>query len=158
MSAGLGLGEKISQRLVPLSIATGLKQAISPDHEGGRGVADRIAGGAQAAGGAAVLSGGALLEAGASVGVAAAVPVAGWAVLGATGGYFLGSYVYDKWGDDIAAGAKSAWNATSDAVGNAVDSTVDTTVDAALHPSRAVKTAEHAVNGTVDSVKKLKFW
>ncbi|RNG31116.1 putative T7SS-secreted protein [Streptomyces botrytidirepellens] len=159
---GVGAAEtigKISKAMMPLAIVGGLKQAISPDHGGGRGVADRIAGGAQALGGGAVLSetalGGGLL---ASEAVAASIPVAGWAVVGATGAYFAGSYIYDKWGDDIAAGAKTAWNATSDAVGSAVDNTVDTTVNAALHPSHAVKTAEHVVDGTVDSVKKLKFW
>ncbi|MFD8463452.1 putative T7SS-secreted protein [Streptomyces antimycoticus] len=154
-----GLMYKLNKALVPFAIAGGLKQAISPDHEGGRGLADRIAGGAQALGGAAVLTEGALGGTFlASEAALAAVPVAGWAVLGATGAYFAGSYIYDKWGDDIAAGAKSAWNATSHAVTNTVDKTVDATVNAALHPSGAVKAAEHVVDGTVNSVKKLKFW
>ncbi|MFI8991805.1 putative T7SS-secreted protein [Streptomyces antimycoticus] len=159
ISSGMGLFGEISKRFLPLSVATGLKQAVSPDHEGGRGWGDRFAGGLQAAGGAAVIGGeGAALYFGVGATAAAAVPVAGWAVLGATGAYFLGSYVYDKWGDDIAAGAKSAWNATSHAVTNTVDRTVDATVNAALHPSGAVKAAEHVVDGTVNSVKKLKFW
>ncbi|GAA0702614.1 hypothetical protein GCM10009548_89630 [Streptomyces malaysiensis subsp. malaysiensis] len=154
-----GLMYKLNKALVPFAIAGGLKQAISPDHEGGRGLADRIAGGAQALGGAAVLTEGALGGTFlASEAALAAVPVAGWAVLGATGAYFAGSYIYDKWGDDIAAGAKSAWNTTSHAVTNTVDKTVDATVNAALHPSGAVKAAEHVVDGTVNSVKKLKFW
>ncbi|MGW5690184.1 putative T7SS-secreted protein [Streptomyces asiaticus] len=155
-----GLAGQATKALLPFTIASGLKQAINPDHEGGRGLADRIAGGAQALGGAAALSevaigSGSLVAAEATL---AAVPVAGWAVLGATGAYFAGSYIYDKWGDDIAAGAKSAWNATSHAVTNTVDKTVDATVNAALHPSGAVKAAEHVVDGTVNSVKKLKFW
>ncbi|MGW7622178.1 putative T7SS-secreted protein [Streptomyces antimycoticus] len=154
-----GLMYKLNKALVPFAIAGGLKQAINPDHGDGRGLADRIVGGAQAAGGAAVLGGqAAAVGMGAELTVAAAVPVAGWAVLGATGAYFAGSYIYDKWGDDIAAGAKSAWNATSHAVTNTVDRTVDATVNAALHPSGAVKAAEHVVGGTVNSVKKLKFW
>ncbi|MGW7690548.1 putative T7SS-secreted protein [Streptomyces asiaticus] len=154
-----GLMGKLNKAMVPFAIAGGLKQAINPDHGGGRGLADRIAGGAQALGGAAVLTegaiGGSLL---ASEAALAAVPVAGWAVLGATGAYFAGSYIYDKWGDDIAAGAKTAWNATSHAVTNTVGGAVDATVNAALHPSGAVKAAEHVVDGTVNSVKKLKFW
>lgn len=155
-----GLAGKATKALLPVTIAAGLKQAINPDHEGGRGLADRIAGGAQALGGAAALSelalgSGSLVAAEATL---AAVPVAGWAVLGATGAYFAGSYIYDKWGDDIAAGAKTAWNATSHAVSNTVSGAVDATVNAALHPSGAVKAAEHVVDGTVNSVKKLKFW
>ncbi|MER8161625.1 putative T7SS-secreted protein [Streptomyces sp. NPDC094472] len=159
VSSGMSVAEVISKRLVPLSVATGLRQAISPDHDGAWGWGDRTAGGLQAAGGAAVLAGETVaINAGLATGVAAAVPVAGWAVLGATGAYFLGSYVYEKWGDDIAAGAKTAWNASSHAVTNAVGGAVDATVNAALHPSGAVKAAEHVVDGTVNSVKKLKFW
>jgi hypothetical protein len=146
---------------LPLGIATGLKQMIKPDHGGAQGWVDRAMGGGQAAGAASILM--------ATEATAAAVPVVGWTVLGVTGAYFLGSWVADKWGDDIAAGAKSAWNTTSHAVSSAasgashavtstVNSAVDTTVNAALHPSGAIKTAEHVVDGTVNSVKKLKFW
>ncbi|ASQ97295.1 putative T7SS-secreted protein [Streptomyces sp. 11-1-2] len=150
---------KLNKAMVPFAIAGGLKQVINPDHGGGYGVADRLVGGAQVAGGAAVLGGeAAAVYMGVGVTAAAAVPVAGWAVLGATGAYFAGSYIYDKWGDDIAAGAKTAWNATSHAVTNTVGGAVDATVNAALHPSGAVKAAEHVVDGTVNSVKKLKFW
>ncbi|MEE4588580.1 MULTISPECIES: putative T7SS-secreted protein [Streptomyces] len=144
---GTGALDKV---VLPLSVVTGLKQVIKPDHGGAQGWVDRAMGGGQAAGAASILL---TTEA-----TAAAVPVVGWTVLGVTGAYFLGSWVADKWGDDIAAGAKSAWNATSHAVSSTVNSTVDTTVNAVLHPSGALKTAGHVVDGTVDSVKKLKFW
>ncbi len=144
---GTGALDKVA---LPLSVVTGLKQVIKPDHGGAQGWVDRGMGGGQAAGAASILL---TTEA-----TAAAVPVVGWTVLGVTGAYFLGSWVADKWGDDIAAGAKSAWNATSHAVTNTVSSAVDTTVNAALHPSGAIKTAGHVIDGTVDSVKKLKFW
>lgn len=100
----------IAQRvLLPLSVVAGLKETIAPTHEGSQGWADRGMGALQAAGAAAVLGGaGAATALGASAAVAAAVPIAGWVALGIAGAYFLGSWAWDNWGDDVKTGAGAA--------------------------------------------------
>lgn len=111
----LGAMDVMGKRLMPLNIAMGLKEVVSPDHKGAWGWADRGMGGAQALGGGAVLGG---EEAGLLLGLeagAACVPVVGEVVLGATAAYFVGSWVADKYGDDIEHGAKAAWHGTEHA-------------------------------------------
>jgi hypothetical protein len=112
-----GTGFLATRVLLPLNIVTGVKEMILPTHDGAQGWVDRGMGGIQAAGAVAVLGGASMATAlGASAAVAAAVPVVGWAALGIAGAYFLGSWVADKWGDDIASEAKKAWQGTKNFV------------------------------------------
>ncbi|MFE9371805.1 hypothetical protein ACFYM2_18815 [Streptomyces sp. NPDC006711] len=109
-----GTGFLATRVLLPLNIVTGVKEMALPDHAGPQGWVDRGMGGVQAAGAVAVLGGtsmGGLLF-GAGTAAAAAVPVVGWVALGVAGTYFLGSMVWDRYGDDIKKGAGKAWNAT----------------------------------------------
>lgn len=95
---------------LPLAVVTGVKETVLPAHDGGQGWVDRGMGAVQAGGAVAVMSGAGIATAlGASAAVAAAVPVAGWVALGGAGAYFLGSWAWDTWGDDIKAGAGEAW-------------------------------------------------
>ncbi|TQM75820.1 hypothetical protein [Thermopolyspora flexuosa] len=119
-----GTGFLAQRVLLPANIVTGLKEAISPTHDGARGWVDRGMGLLQAAGAGAVLGGASVATAlGASATVAAAVPVAGWVALGVAGTYFLGSWVWDKWGDDIKKGAGAAADWARDKAGKALEST-----------------------------------
>ncbi|MFJ8384957.1 hypothetical protein ACIQ9Q_10650 [Streptomyces sp. NPDC094438] len=109
---GVGfLSEKV---LLPANVVTGVKEMVLPDHAGPQGWVDRGMGGVQAAGAVAVMGGtsmGGLLF-GAGTAAAAAVPVVGWVALGVAGTYFLGSMVWDRYGDDIKKGASKAWKAS----------------------------------------------
>ncbi|GAA3720006.1 hypothetical protein GCM10022224_102420 [Nonomuraea antimicrobica] len=109
-SPGTGVFARVT---LPLAAVTGVKEAVLPTHEGAQGWVDRGMGVVQATGAVAVLGGaGMAASLGASAAVAAAVPVAGWVALGVAGAYFLGSWVWDTWGDDIKAGAGKAWEGT----------------------------------------------
>ncbi|MEN8655915.1 hypothetical protein ABCR94_36430, partial [Streptomyces sp. 21So2-11] len=80
--------------------------------------------------------------------VAAAIPVVGWVALGVAGAYFLGSWAWDKWGDDVKAGAKKAWNATTKRVGEIKDKGVE-----------IYNGVRGAVNNIEPSIiKKFAFW
>jgi hypothetical protein len=125
---GVGLLARVA---LPLNVATGLWEMVNPTHDGAQGWVDRGMGGLQATGAVAVMGGASMATAlGASATVAAAVPVAGWAVLGVTGAYFLGSWAWDEWGDEITEGLSTAWDATTDFVGDAWDDTTEAVGDA----------------------------
>lgn len=98
---------------LPAAVVTGVKEAVVPTHEGAQGWVDRGMGVLQAGGAVAIMGGAGMATAlGASAAVAAAVPVAGWVALGVAGAYFLGSWAWDNWGDEIKAGAGKAWEGT----------------------------------------------
>ncbi|MEU6715464.1 hypothetical protein ABZ897_28705 [Nonomuraea sp. NPDC046802] len=100
----------ISRVTLPLAAVTGVKEAVLPTHDGAQGWVDRGMGALQAGGAVAVMGGAGMATAlGASATVAAAIPVVGWAALGVAGAYFLGSWVWDTWGDDIKSGVGKAW-------------------------------------------------
>ncbi|KUL54730.1 MULTISPECIES: hypothetical protein [Streptomyces] len=134
---------------LPLSIVHGVKQMFLPDHKGAYGMADRGMGLLEAGGAAAVLGGASAATAlGASATVAAAVPVVGWVALGVAGAYFLGSWAWDKWGDDIKSGAKQAWKATKEWGGKVKDK-----------GKEIVDGAKSAVTNLVpNAIKKYSFW
>ncbi|MGA4840285.1 hypothetical protein [Streptomyces sp. G45] len=144
-----GVGKLATKVLLPLNIVSGVKEMIFPTHGGAQGWVDRGMGGLQAAGAGAVLGGASLATAlGASATVAAAVPVVGWVALGVTGAYFLGSWAWDKWGDDIKSGAKAAWKNTKEWAGDVKDK-----------GKEIVNGAKSAVTNLVpNAVKKYKFW
>ncbi|WP_055698664.1 MULTISPECIES: hypothetical protein [Streptomyces] len=144
-----GVGKLATRVFLPLSVLHGVKQMFLPDHKGAYGVADRGMGFLEAGGAAAVLGGASAATAlGASATVAAAVPVVGWVALGVAGAYFLGSWGWDKWGDDIKSGAKHAWNATKEWGGKVKDK-----------GKEIVDGAKSAVTNLVpNAVKKYKFW
>ncbi|MDA0632260.1 hypothetical protein OUY22_02435 [Nonomuraea sp. MCN248] len=100
----------LARIMLPAAVVTGVKEAVLPTHEGTQGWVDRSMGVVQAGGAVAVMGGaGIAASLSASAAVAAAVPVAGWVALGVAGAYFLGSWAWDKWGDDIKAGVGKAW-------------------------------------------------
>ncbi|WP_431037555.1 hypothetical protein ACQYWQ_24685 [Streptomyces sp. P6-2-1] len=144
-----GAGMLARRVFLPLSIVDGVKQMFLPTHTGAYGVADRGMGLLEAGGAVAVLGGASMAGAlGASAAVAAAVPVVGWVALGVAGTYFLGSWAWDKWGDDIKSGAKHAWNATKEWGGKVKDKGAE-----------IVDGAKKAVTNLVpNTVKKYKFW
>ncbi|MET7936456.1 hypothetical protein [Streptomyces sp. NPDC005322] len=132
---GQGIFDKV---MLPLSFVTGLKEFIMPSHAGARGIADRGMGLLQAGGAGVVMAGwasGAI--------AASAIPVIGWTAMGIAGAYFLGSWAWDKWGDDIKGGAKKAANWVKNKVGQKLD-----------EAANAVKKVVHVPG----PVKKLKFW
>lgn len=134
---------------LPLSVVHGVKQMFIPDHKGAQGWIDRGMGGVEAAGAVAVLGGAGMATAlGASATVAAAVPVVGWAALGVAGAYFLGSWAWDKWGDDITDGAKHAWKATTEWAGE--------TKDKAEEIYNGAKSA--VTNLVPNTIRKYGFW
>ncbi|NBE95515.1 hypothetical protein FE391_20750 [Nonomuraea sp. KC401] len=103
---GAGIFARVT---LPAAAVTGVKEAVAPTHDGAQGWVDRGMGAVQVGGAVAVMGGASIATAlGASAAVAAAVPVAGWVALGVTGAYFLGSWAWDTWGDDIKAGAGKA--------------------------------------------------
>ncbi|MGW2219495.1 hypothetical protein ACWCSD_31290 [Nonomuraea sp. NPDC001684] len=103
----------IARATLPLAVVSGVKEAVAPTHDGAQGWVDRGMGAVQAGGAIAVMGGAGIATAlGASAAVAAAVPVVGWAALGVAGAYFLGSWVWDTWGDDIKTGVGKAWQGT----------------------------------------------
>ncbi|MEV0380531.1 hypothetical protein [Nonomuraea sp. NPDC050643] len=103
---GAGVFARIT---LPLAVVSGVKEAVLPTHDGAQGWVDRGMGAVQAGGAIAVLGGAGIATAlGASAAVAAAVPVVGWAALAVTGAYFVGSWAWDVWGDDIKAGVGKA--------------------------------------------------
>ncbi|GAB3536807.1 hypothetical protein GCM10027403_18770 [Arthrobacter tecti] len=108
--------------LAPLGIAGGIHDVFNPDHEGWRGVGDRVAGGvgAFASGGTLLLAAGALGPVGAAVVVGAGLAAGAWA---------LGNYVYDNW-DNITEWTSNAWDATTDFVGDTWDGATDIAGDA----------------------------
>ncbi|MFC8421826.1 hypothetical protein ACFUN7_13240 [Streptomyces sp. NPDC057236] len=144
-----GTGVLARRVFLPLSVLHGVKQMFIPDHQGAQGWVDRGMGGIEAAGAVAVLGGAGMATAlGASATVAAAVPVVGWVALGVTGAYFLGSWAWDKWGDDITAGAKDAWKATTEWAGETKDKAEE-----------IVNGAKSAVTNLVpNTIRKYKFW
>lgn len=97
--------------LAPLGVVSGIHDVFNPDHEGWRGVGDRLAGGAGAfaSGGTLLLAAGALGPVGAAVVVGVGLAAGAWA---------LGNYVYDNW-DNITEWTSNAWDATNDLAGNA---------------------------------------
>ncbi len=104
---GAGLFARVT---LPLAVVGGVKETVVPTHDGAQGWVDRGMGAVQAGGAVAVLGGAGIATAlGASAAVAAAVPVVGWAALAVTGAYFVGSWAWDTWGNDIKAGAGNAW-------------------------------------------------
>ncbi|MEW2250116.1 hypothetical protein ACF1AY_36380 [Streptomyces sp. NPDC014776] len=134
---------------LPLTVLHGATEMFRPDHKGAQGWVDRGMGGVEAAGAVAVLGGAGMATAlGASATVAAAVPVVGWAALGITGAYFLGSWAWDKWGDDIKSGAKEAWHATTEWAGK--------TGDKAKEIYNGAKSA--VTNLVPNTIRKYKFW
>lgn len=144
-----GAGFLAQRVFLPLSIVSGVKEMFLPTHGGAQGWVDRGMGGVQAAGAVAVLGGASMATAlGASAAVAAAVPVVGWVALGVAGAYFLGSWAWDKWGDDIKDGAKQAWNATKEWGGEIKDKGAE-----------IVNGAKSAVTNLVpNAIQKYKFW
>ncbi|WJV46907.1 hypothetical protein [Streptomyces flavofungini] len=144
-----GMGFLAKRVLLPLNIVSGVKEMFLPTHKGAQGWVDRGMGFVQAGGAVAVLGGASAATAlGASAAVAAAVPVVGWVALGVAGAYFLGSWAWDKWGDDIRSGAKQAWNATKEWGGKIKDKGAE-----------IVNGAKSAVTNLVpNAVKKYKFW
>ncbi|MFH8368627.1 hypothetical protein [Streptomyces sp. NPDC018031] len=133
---GKGLLDKA---LVPLSFVTGLKEAVAPTHGGARGWVDRGMGLVQAGGAAGVMYG----MWGGAAAAASAIPVVGWTALGIAGAYFLGSWAWDKWGDDIKAGAKQA---------------VDWGKNKAKETLSGAKSLIEKHVSVPGPVKKLKFW
>jgi hypothetical protein len=144
-----GVSKLANRVFLPLSILHGVKEMFIPDHKGAYGVADRGMGFLEAGGAAAVLGGASAATAlGASAAVAAAVPVVGWVALGVAGAYFLGSWAWDKWGDDIKSGAKQAWNATKEWGGKVKDK-----------GKEILDGAKSAVTNLVpNTIRKYKFW
>lgn len=122
--------------LAPFGVISGIHDMFNPDHEGWRGVGDRIAGGLGVVGGVGSI----LIAVG-----AVANPVGIGILVGAgviAGGWALGNMIADSaWGK--AAGkwigdtAGKAWNATTDAVGNVADG------------------AKNAISGAVDGAKNF---
>ncbi|MFC4008444.1 hypothetical protein ACFOY2_14535 [Nonomuraea purpurea] len=107
---GVGFFARVT---LPLAVVGGVKEAVVPTHEGAQGWVDRGVGVVQAGGAVAVMGGAGIATAlGASAAVAAAVPVAGWVALGVAGAYFLGSWAWDNWGDEIKTGVGKAWENT----------------------------------------------
>ncbi|WP_431034304.1 hypothetical protein ACQYWQ_11685 [Streptomyces sp. P6-2-1] len=159
---GAGVLSKIT---VPLAAIHGIKEMFTPDHSGAQAWVDRGMGGVELVGagmaGAGMIAGASGTIAG--VTVAAAVPVVGWAALGVTGAYFLGTWAWDKWGDDVKGWGKSSAKAIGNwgkdqgkaignwgkdkgqAIGNATKNVYD----------GAKKGAEDAVDGAVDGAKKV---
>ncbi|WP_435193282.1 hypothetical protein [Streptomyces sp. NRRL F-5630] len=106
---GAGIANKV---MLPLAVAHGVTEMFSPGHDGAQGWIDRGMGGLEVAGVGAVVGGSALATTlGATATVAAAVPVVGWAALGVTGAYFLGTWAWDRWGDDVKGWGKKAGKA-----------------------------------------------
>jgi len=100
-----------AQVTLPTAVVTGAIEIVRPTHDGAQGWVDRGMGALQAAGAVAVMGGSGIATAlGASAAVAGAVPLVGWAALAVAGTYFLGSWVWDTWGDDIKAGVGKALN------------------------------------------------
>ncbi|QKW50424.1 hypothetical protein [Streptomyces buecherae] len=132
---------------VPLTFVAGVKEVILPTHKGGRGIADRSMGFVQAAGAGGVMYG---MWGGAAA--ASAIPVVGWVAIGVAGAYFLGSWGWDKWGDDIKAGTKKAWKWTTKKTGEAWNATKRETEEAW---DGTKKMAKKIFPGRV---KKIKFW
>ncbi|WP_431043809.1 hypothetical protein ACQUSR_19225 [Streptomyces sp. P1-3] len=145
---GAGALDKV---MLPLSLVTGLKEFVMPSHGGVQGVVDRGMGLLQAAGAGGVMAG----WFSASV-AAGAIPVVGWVALGIAGAYFLGSWAWDKWGDDIKDGAKAAWNWTADK-GKEVWNDTKETVSNEWNDFKdgAKEAAKRYLPGPV---KDLKFW
>ncbi|MGW1542427.1 hypothetical protein ACWCPM_19700 [Streptomyces sp. NPDC002309] len=144
-----GAGMLARRVFLPLTVLHGVKQMFLPDHQGAQGWVDRGMGGIEAAGAVAVLGGAGMATAlGASATVAAAVPVVGWVALGVAGAYFLGSWAWDKWGDDIKAGAKDAWNATTEWAGR--------TKGKAEEIANEAKSA--VTNLVPNTIRRYKFW
>ncbi|MDT9690564.1 hypothetical protein Q5762_19895 [Streptomyces sp. P9(2023)] len=144
-----GTGFLATRVLLPLNIISGVKEMILPTHDGAQGWVDRGMGGVQAAGAVAVLGGAGMATAlGASAAVAAAVPVVGWVALGVAGAYFLGSWAWDKWGDDIKDGAKKALNATVEHAKKIGDKATE-----------VYNGAKSAVTNLVpNAIRKYSFW
>lgn len=147
-----------NKAFLPLAITTGLKEMLLPSHQGALGAADRGMGLVQVLGATAVLYD--------TVGLAAAassIPVVGWVALGVAGAYFLGTWAWDRWGDDIKAGTKKAWNWTKDKSGQAWQATKRKTSEAWRDTKKKTaetwkdtkKMAERIMPGPV---KKVKFW
>ncbi|MFG2500126.1 hypothetical protein ACGFSB_18185 [Streptomyces sp. NPDC048441] len=144
-----GAGMLAQRVLLPLSVVHGVKEMFLPSHTGVYGAADRTMGLVEAGGAVAVLGGASAATAlGASAAVAAAVPVVGWVALGVAGAYFLGSWAWDKWGDDIKSGAKQAWKSTKEWGGKIKDKGAE-----------IVNGAKSAVTNLVpNTISKYKFW
>ncbi|MGW5865804.1 hypothetical protein ACWFRJ_26880 [Streptomyces sp. NPDC055239] len=144
-----GTGMLAQRVLLPLSVVHGVKEMFVPTHTGAYGAADRTMGLVEAGGAVAVLGGASAATAlGASAAVAAAVPVVGWVALGVAGAYFLGSWAWDKWGDDIKSGAKQAWKSTKEWGGKIKDKGAE-----------IVDGAKSAVTNLVpNTISKYKFW
>lgn len=119
--------------LAPFGIVGGIHDMFSPDHDGWRGVGDRIAGGLGVVGGAGTL----LMAAGLLTNPVGIGIVVGAGVV--AGAWALGNMIADsEWGK--AAGkwigdtASKAWNGASKAVGNVINGAakaVDNVVDGA---------------------------
>lgn len=112
-------GKGVFNRIfVPLAFTAGMKELLLPSHKGARGAVDRGMGLVQVVGASAAMYD--------VLGFAAAtssIPMVGWVTLGVAGAYFLGSWAWDKWGDDIKAGTKKAWNWTKNKSGEAWNAT-----------------------------------
>ncbi|MFJ4413798.1 hypothetical protein [Streptomyces sp. NPDC088925] len=150
-SPGAGLVSRIT---VPLAAVHGIKEMFAPDHGGAQSWVDRGMGGVELVGagmaGAGMIAGASGTIAG--VTVAASVPVVGWAALGVAGAYFLGSWAWDKWGDDIKAGTKKAVNWAG-------DKAEETYNDVKKGVGDAYDGAKKTVKNVVSSgLKKAKFW
>lgn len=115
--------------LAPLSIFTGIKDMVDPEHNGWRGVGDQVAGGLSVLGGVG------------SIAIAAGLlanPVGIGIVVGAglvAGGWALGNMIADsEWGKDagrwISDTASDAWNGTKNIANDAWDGAKDVAGDA----------------------------
>lgn len=117
--------------LAPLSIFGGVSDMINPEHEGWRGVGDRIAGGLGVVGGVGslALAAGLLTNpVGIGILVGAGVVAGGWALgnmiadseWGKAAGRWIGNTASDAW-KGAADVASNAWEGTKNAVGDAVE-------------------------------------
>lgn len=116
--------------LAPLSIYGGISDMINPEHDGWRGIGDRLAGGLGVVGGVGTIAmaAGLLGPVGIGIVVGAGVIAGGWALgnmvadseWGKAAGRWIGNTASDAWN-----GAKSvagdAWEGTKNAVGNTVE-------------------------------------
>ncbi|MBP2380108.1 hypothetical protein [Brachybacterium sacelli] len=113
---GLGFLGSLGKVFAPISIVTGVNQALNPSHEGWRGVGDRIAGGLSVVAGVAAFIPGGQLVAGIAGGAAAL--------------WNAGNWVYDNW-DGITSTVSDAYDATTGAIGDAAEATGEAIGDAA---------------------------
>ncbi len=135
----------VGKALPGIDVVTGGWQMIDSINKGDTFHA--VTGGASALGGGLMLAGGALSATGVGAVVGGPLAAAGAVISGGAAVADLGKFVYDEWGDDIAAGAGKAWDAVSDTTSHVVDAVGDTASDVGGAIADGVSGAWHGVFG-----------